>query len=209
MHDNPRAMGRGRRAWPPITRTAAAVLAAASLAVLAACGGSPSSASPGARTAGRPAHSASAGSGKALAFARCVRMHGVPSYPDPGSNGQVVKETAQQLGISNAQLQTALNKCEHLLPNTGNVDDDPAALHRWWSQMQRFSECMHARGVPNWPGPTPYPQDPARPTFNLHTAGIGFHQGAQPGYIVNSPQIEAKVRQCESALHQNFSGYFI
>jgi hypothetical protein len=25
---------------------------------------------------------------------------------------------------------------------------------------------------------------------------------------VNSPQIQAKVRQCESVVHQNFSGYF-
>jgi hypothetical protein len=27
-------------------------------------------------------------------------------------------------------------------------------------------------------------------------------------FIVNSPQIEAKVRECESVLHQNVSGWF-
>ncbi len=208
MNDSARFMGRPRQAWPPIARTMAAVITAAALALLAACSGSPSSADSGSPPAGGSATSASTASQKALAFSRCVRAHGVPNYPDPGSNGQIAKETTQQLGVSNSQIQAALNACEHLLPNTGNVDDNPAALQRWWSQMQRFAQCMHSHGVPNWPGPTPYPQDPARPTFNLHAAGIGFHQGAQPGYIVNSLQIEAKVRQCESVVHQNFSGYF-
>jgi hypothetical protein len=174
--------------------------------LIAACSGSPSSS--GARDAGRRSHSSSTNAQKALAFSRCVRVHGVPDYPDPSGNGQVVKETAQQLGVSSSRLQAALNACEHVLPRTGNVDDDPAALHRWWSQMQHFAQCMHTRGVPNWPGPSPYPPDPARPTFNLHAAGIGFHQGAQPGNIVNSSQIQAKVRQCESLLHDNVSGYF-
>ena len=47
-----------------------------------------------------------------------------------------------------------------------------------------------------------------RPTFNLHAAGIGFHLGAQPGNIVNSPQIQAKVRQCESVVHLDVSGWY-
>ncbi|HZC64730.1 MAG TPA: hypothetical protein VE464_24090 [Streptosporangiaceae bacterium] len=41
-----------------------------------------------------------------------------------------------------------------------------------------------------------------------HAAGIGFHQGAQPGNIVNSPQTEAKVRQCESVVHLDVSGWY-
>jgi len=32
--------------------------------------------------------------------------------------------------------------------------------------------------------------------------------GGPAGNIVNSPQIEAKVQQCESVLHQNVSGWF-
>jgi hypothetical protein len=209
MNDGTRVIRRPRRARPPAARTAAAIIATAALALLAAaCSGSPSTGSGGSPNAGGPANSPSTNSQKALAFSHCMRARGVPNYPDPGSSGGIVKETAQQLGVSSSQLQAALNACEHLLPNTGNIDDNPAALHRWWSQMQRFARCMHSHGVPNWPGPSPYPQDPVRPTFNLHAAGIGFHQGAQPGNIVNSPQIEAKVQQCESVVHQNVSGYF-
>jgi hypothetical protein len=210
MNDSTRVMRRPRRAGPPPARTAAAIIAAGALALLAsACSGSPSSTGTGGSTnAGGPANSPSTNSQKALAFSHCVRAHGVPNYPDPGSGGGIVKETAQQLGVGSSQLQAALNACQHLLPNRGNIDDNPAALHQWWSQMLHFARCMHSHGVPNWPDPSPYPPDPVQPTFNLHAAGIGFHMGAQPGNIVNSPQIEAKVRGCESVVHQNVSGYF-
>jgi hypothetical protein len=198
-----------RRA-PAASRAVAVLTITATLALTAAaCAGSPSSTgSGGSPHAGGRSNSPSTNFQKALAFSRCVRAHGVPNYPDPGSGGGVVKENAQQLGVSSPQLQAALSACEHLLPNTGNIDDNPAALHQWWSQMQRFARCMHSRGVPNWPDPTPYPPDPVRPTFNLHAAGIGFHQGAQPGNIVNSPQIQAKVQRCESVVHENVSGWF-
>jgi hypothetical protein len=208
MKDGTRVMRRPRRAWPSAAQTAAAIIATAALALLAACSGSSSTGSGGSRNAGGPANSPSTNSQKALAFSRCVRSRGVANYPDPDSSGGIAKETAQQLGVSSSQLQAALNACQHLLPNTGNIDDNPAALNQWWSQMLHFAQCMHSRGVPNWPDPSPYPQDPVRPTFNLHAAGIGFHQGAQPGNIVNSPQIEAKAQQCESVVHQNVSGWF-
>jgi len=52
------------------------------------------------------------------------------------------------------------------------------------------------------------PPEPVDDGLLLHAAGIGFHQGAQPGNIVDSPQIQVKVQQCQSALHQNFSGYY-
>jgi hypothetical protein len=208
MNDSTRAMRRPRRVRPRSARTAAAIIAIAALALLAAaCGGGPSSAGSGSSNAGGSAHTRSPTS-RALAFSQCARAHGVPNYPDPGSNGQVAKESAQQVGVSNSRLQAALNACQHLLPNTGNIDDNPAALNQWWSQMLRFTRCMHSHGVPNWPGPSPYPPDPVRPTFNLHAVGIGFHQGTQPGNIVNSPQVQAKVQQCESVLHQNVSGWY-
>src|SRR6195256_5102305 len=152
---------------PSTARTAAAIIAAAGLALLtAACGGSPpATASGGSSDAGGSARSHSA-----VAFSGCMRSHAVPNFPDPSSSGGVPKETAQQLGVSSSRLQAALNACQHLLPNTGNIDDNPAALHQWWSQMLHFARCMHSHGVPNWPDPSAYPQDPQRPTFNLHAA---------------------------------------
>lgn len=207
MNDSIRVMRRPQRARPRPARAAAAIIATAAVALLAAACGS-GSGSPPSIGAGGSSNAGRSTSQKEVAYSHCMRSNGVPNFPDPSSSGGVPKETAQQLGASNSQLQAALNACQHLLPNTGNIDDNPAALHLWWSQMLHFARCMHSHGVPNWPDPSPYPQDPARPTFNLHAAGIGFHQGAQPGNIVNSPQIQAKVQQCESVLRQNFSGYF-
>jgi hypothetical protein len=190
---------------PSTARSAAAIIATAGLALLtAACGGSPSATGSG----GSSNTGGSARIQSAVAFSRCMRSHGVPNFPDPSSSTEIPKETAQQLGVSSSQLQSGLKACQHLLPNTGNSDDNPVALHRWWSQMRHFALCMHAHGVPNWPDPSAYSQDPLRPTFNLHAAGIGFHLGAQPGNIVNSPQIQAKVRQCESVVHLDVSGWY-
>jgi hypothetical protein len=208
MNDSIRVMRRPRRAWPSAARTAAAIIATAGLALLAACSGSSSTGSGASPNAGGPANSPSTNSQNALAFSRCVRSRGVPNYPDPDSSGGIPKETDQQLGVSSSELQAALNACQHLLPNSGNIDDNPAALNQWWSLMLHFAQCMHSHGAPNWPDPSPYPQDPVRPTFKLQAAGIGFHRGAQPGNIVNSPQIEAKVQQCESVVHENVSGWF-
>ena len=190
---------------PIPARTAAAIIAAAGLALLAAaCGGSPSSTGSG----GSSNAGGSASSQSAVAYSHCMRSRGVPNFPDPSGSGGIPKETAQQLGVSSSQLQAAQNACQHLLPNTGNIDDNPAALHQWWSQMLHFARCMHSHGVPNWPDPSAYSQDPQRPTFNLHAACIGFHLGAQPGNIVNSPQIQARVRQCESVVHLDVSGWY-
>jgi hypothetical protein len=202
--------GRGScRAQPRAARVAAVIAAALLALAAAACSGSPSSGgSGGSSSAAGSAGSATSNSERAIAFSRCVRAHGVPSYPDPSSSAVIPKETAQQLGVSDSQLQAAMDACQHLLQDTGNIDDNPAALNQWWSQMLHFAHCMHARGVSNWPDPSPYPPDPVRPTFNLHRAGIAFHQGTQPGNIVNSPQIQAKVQQCDSVVHENVSGWF-
>ena len=200
-----------RLAIAPAARTAAAIIATAGVVLLAAaCSGSnaPGVASAGSSSAGGSSSPSSSASNSTLAFSQCMRSHAVPNFPDPDSSGEIPKETAQQLGVSSSQLQAAQNACQHLLPNTGNIDDNPAALHQWWSQMLHFARCMHSHGVPNWPDPSAYSQDPQRPTFNLHAAGIGFHLGAQPGNIVNSPQVEARVRQCESVVHLDVSGWY-
>ena len=109
-----------------------------------------------------------------------MRSRGVPNYPDPDSSGGIAKETAQQLGVSSSQLQAALNACQHLLPNTGNIDDNPAALNQWWSQMLHFAQCMHSHGVPNWPNPAPIPRTPCGPLSNCRPPALAFTGGPSP-----------------------------
>jgi hypothetical protein len=147
------------------TRVSAAIIATATLALItAACSGSPSS--PGSGGSSQTGASVT----KALAYARCVRSHGVPDFPDPGGDGQFSKNTLQRLSASNSRYPTATLACAHLLPNSGG-GPTAAEVRQEWNGMASFARCMRAHGEPNWPDPTAYPPDPSRPTFIL-PAGI-------------------------------------
>ena len=165
-----------RRTWPSAANAGAAVIAACAVALLsAACSGSPSSASPG-------GSSSTGANSPALAYARCVRGHGVPNFPDPGSGGQFSKTTLEQLSASNSQYQTATQTCAHLLPAEGGPT--AAELRQQWNGMASFARCMRSHGVPNWPDPMPYPPDPSRATFIL------------PASIQPVPQTISKMDEC-------------
>ena len=87
-------------------RRAAALAAGSAVAVLAACGGSPSS----------PGTSASAESATYradLAYARCMQTHGVPDFPDPNPSASF-SVSGQPHG--NSPVARANAACEHLLP---------------------------------------------------------------------------------------------
>jgi len=178
MNHSTRAMRRPPRARPPTARTAAAIIATTALALLAAaCSGSPSPAGPGSSpNAGGSANS------HLLAFAQCMRSHGVPSFPDPSSSG-FSKTTLNQVAGSSSQYQAATQTCQHLLPNGGS-GPTPAEVRQEWSGMLNFSRCMHSHGVPNWPDPIPYPPYPNEPTFIV------------PASIQPTPPIISKMHEC-------------
>ena len=170
-----------RRAWPAIARAEAAAIATAVLA--AAC--SISSSSTG--SAGSPNAGGSASAHSAVGYSHCIRSHGVPGYPDPNGDGVLPKTSAQRLGVSSSALQAAQSACQHLLPSNGgtlNADsfrqcmltgDCPRAMVRQaMTEMLRFSRCMRAHGVPNWPDPTIGTQ--GRPAFDLSAHGFSEQQ---------------------------------
>jgi hypothetical protein len=186
-----RVMHGPRRARRLAARTAAVIIAAATVALLAACSGSPSSAGAGAapRAGGSTSAGGATGSTSAVAYSDCMRSHGVPKYPDPGSNGEVPKGSAQQFGVSNSQFQAAQSDCQHRLPSGGslqqqaqqcfNAGECPAALvQQLLAAQRRFAQCMRSHGVPNWPDPTVGSE--GRPIFNLIPAGITHSQEHLP-----------------------------
>ena len=193
MSDSTRAV---RRAWPRPAGTSAAAFAAAVLAPLAvACGGSDS---PGATGRGSPGNSASA---SAVAYSACMRSHGVPDYPDPGSDGNLPKGSAQAFGVSNSQYQAAGRACQHLLPNSDTTfaalltqclmtgDCPPAVLQRALTEGLRFAQCMHNHGVPNWPDPAV--DSTGRPSFPVTAAGISIAS-------TRSPRMLSKIGRCQN-----------
>jgi hypothetical protein len=117
---------------------ALAVLAA--VALLAACGGSAS-------TAG------SSGAGhvrlaRALAFAHCMRSHGAPDFPDPNSSGvfMVYPSTSSRY---DAPLSTR-QACAHLRPHGVQSAGTPAEQAQQRKSLA-FVACMHRHGFPQLP----------------------------------------------------------
>jgi len=195
MNDRARVMGRLRRAWPPIVRTAAVITATSALALLAAaCGGAPGShvAQLGSTTTKSSTSSwaAAAQQNGMLAFSRCMRSHGVPNFPDPNSSGALPKRQVDQLAASSPQFPPAHRACEHLLPNGGQPTQ--AQVQQAWNDMRNFAHCMRSHGVPNWPDPAATSQQDQRPFFHV------------PDSIdPNAPQITTKIRVCQHVLHAN------
>jgi hypothetical protein len=153
------------------------IIAMASLVLLtAACSGSPSATSSSTGTGGASNAGDSANS-QLVAYSQCMRSHGVPNFPDP-TGGVPPKVSAQELGVSNSQLQVAQGACQHLLPATsGSLSGSslqqcylagvcPQALvQQAVSAGREFAQCMRSHGVPNWPDPTV--DSRGRPLFNI------------------------------------------
>ena len=160
--------GRGsqRPGWRE-ARLLAAALAAISL-LAAACGGSSTPAAPSAyQTAYQ----------RELAYAACMRGHGLPSFPDPQSDG-TFNSTKQNAGDFHGPRFVSANKsCAHL-EGPGMT---PAQQERLTSQGLKFAACMRAHGITNF-------------QFS-EGAGGRVETGAQ-GANVNSAQFQAAQQAC-------------
>jgi hypothetical protein len=188
MDDSTHSIRQPGRAWPP-PRAAAALIATAGLAfVVCGCGGGGTSSTTSA---------ASAQAGGALAFSNCMRSHGLSTFPDPDSSGQIPKTKVVALA-SSPQFRVAQSACQHLLPNTNPPTATHAQVQAALSGMVRFAACIRSHGVRNWPDPTvdrSHPGDP-RPVFDLQS-------------IVDptAPRISTDIHQCQHLMPQSTSPY--
>ena len=119
-----------------------------------------------------------------------MRSHGVPEYPDPGSNGNLPKGNAQTFGVSDWQYQASARACRHLLPDSDTTftaslnqclmtgDCPHVVVQRALTEGLRFSQCMRNHGVPNWPDPTI--DSTGRPSFQTTAAGISISATRSP-----------------------------
>jgi hypothetical protein len=193
MNERTRVRRKPRQASPPPARRVAATIVTAALALIAAgCGGSASSTS----TDGSARTSASTSS-QTVSFSRCMRAHGVSSFPDPSSSGVIPKTQVAALA-GGPQFPAAQRACQHLLPNTIAPRTTHAEVQAALSGMVRFAACMRSRGVQNWPDPTVdrgHPDDP-RPVFDLHSA-------IDP----TAPRITSDIHQCQHLMPQSTSPY--
>jgi hypothetical protein len=139
--------GPGVRGRPgPRSAGAAAGTMIGALVLAAACGGS----SAGADTflGGTYAQS--------LAYAKCMRSHGVPQFPAPDSQGNF--NDAQIQSIDNdPQEQNAFQTCRGLLPNEGtglSVTELQSIQQHNLRNAVKAAHCMRAHGIPTFPDPS-------------------------------------------------------
>jgi hypothetical protein len=145
-------------------------LATAALMTAACGGGSPSTAGPAGTGQSRLAH--------ALAFAHCMRSHGVPNFPDPTSAGGFEMSSSNSSSLQGHQAARAA--CGHLYPNEGKATADPAQQAQQQRQGLVFAACMRRHGFPN------FPDDWSGNVGQLISAGID----------PSSPQLNAGLTKC-------------
>lgn len=92
----------------------------------------------------------------ALAFARCMRAHGLPKFPDPISGGVFDKSVLQQMGYSTSQLRAVQDgPCKNVLPTTAPSAPNSGTITT--QQQQDYLNavaCMRSHGFTNFPDPT-------------------------------------------------------
>lgn len=163
---------RGRRWSRPTGRAGVLAAALAGAALLAAACGSPAQ-TPGAQSTESPYQ-------QAVAYSKCMRSHGDPAWPDPGSNG-AFPDNNGSLDRSSAAYKAAATACKTLEP-TGRV---PLAwLQQGDRQLLRYSACMRAHGIPKYPDPT------------LSSTGVSISVQGNIGQ--HSPQFTAAQQACRS-----------
>ena len=166
-----------RRRYTAIGALAALVAAGA----IAACGSS--SVSSGGRSAPNQAQAQQ----DTLNFARCMRSHGIPNFPDDLSFQGV-----PGINPSSPAFETAQTVCQHLLPVKTPPPAAPSAQTH--AKLLRLSNCLRAHGYPSMPDPRPNPPP-------MHSSQYGTLYG-EGDYWVGIPiSIDAHSAAFISALH--------
>lgn len=133
----------------PSRRRVFALAACAGAVTLAACGSS----------GGSGTTAASGHSSRGVAFARCMRSHGVPNLPDP-TGGGIHIPAGSGIDPFSPVFKAAQAACAKLLPGGGPAGRHPTA--QLIAQTRQMSECMRRHGVTGFPDPTVKP--PSRPS---------------------------------------------
>jgi hypothetical protein len=92
-----------------------------------------------------------------VAYASCIRSHGVPGFPDPDSSGGIPKQAVVSAfeAVGNAKAQAAESACRALFPSGGSLSGQPVQTITAQDRQDylRAAACMRAHGIPDFPDP--------------------------------------------------------
>ena len=123
---------------------------------------------------------------KMLAFARCMRTHGVSGFPEP-VEGKIVIRGGPHTGVDprSSQFQAAQRACRAFAPQQ---TASPAQASQFQAKALRFSACMRSHGVPGFPDPK----------ISGGAVQLTINRGS--GIDPRSPQFQAAQRACQSQM---------
>ncbi len=180
MADNTtRPATRGRR-WASRWKSHRGMLAGvAGLSVLLCAGaGISSAASPGAKRIDAE-----------LAYARCMRAHGVTNFPDPDPQGNL---PPFQPSVSAQTAAPAYSACKHLLLSGGGSGPATRGDQQKLAFALKTAQCMRRHGYPTYPDP-PSPSASSQGSGNRFD-GTGIDTKA-PRFLTTETACETQARR--------------
>jgi len=152
-----------------------AILAGLTVSVAACGGGSGGSSGSG------PSGAGSSSQGNPARFAQCMRGHGVPSFPDPNSNGQFTLAITKggSLDPNSATYKSALQACHQYDTSFGSSNGSGASN----GNTLKFAQCMRSHGVTDFPDP--------------RSGGGGLTAG---GDVQSNPHFQSAMQACRPLL---------
>jgi hypothetical protein len=179
-----------------MTRTRMGLVGLGLLVVLAlavaACGGGgdkPSGVASLGGSATTTTSGSNAGGGKdlsndfrqALAFARCMRQHGLPNMPDPQLMGDgIAQPFPRGAGPNDPKVKAAQQACRQHLPDGGQVQR-PSPQEQ--QEALAFARCMRQHGI-NMPDP------------QITAEGVLLDEQLPRGVRKDDPRLKAAERAC-------------
>lgn len=177
----PQATGAPGRRRP---RRAGLLAATAGMAVLTACGGTSTA---GADTFAGGTYTQS------VAFANCMRSHGVPQFPAPDGRGNFNNSQVESITQDDPQARNAFSDCDSLLPNEGtglSVTQLQDMQQQNLRNAVKAASCMRAHGIENFPDPAGSTQDSGVNWAPVATAELAG------GFSTSTPSYEAAYDAC-------------
>jgi hypothetical protein len=118
-----------------------------------------------------------------VAFAQCMRTHGVPGFQDPTTKRSALGVGVSQ-GVSASVAQSpafnsAQQACHRFLPPASQGPGNQSVSAAQHAQMLTFAACVRAHGVANMPDPA------ANGAFDLP---LGIDQ--------NAPAFQSAIKRC-------------
>jgi hypothetical protein len=124
------------------------------------------------------------------AFASCMRSHGVPTFPDPDSSGEIPKIHVVAAAQANPhKFNAAQTACIHLAPS-GSLGRQQTAQQKRTQLADElsFARCMRSHGLARFPDPTAQGQ-------------LSVEMVRAQGIDVHAPAVLHVVQACLPASH--------